>query len=217
MVGGTPIDVTDMIDVRFGELLIPQDLVKIDSAVRKVADTVYGLPEYEAALSLWDRICRIRYPKASGTLSLDLHVLDAFPYSDIPIFGPSYRVSRSGDEFWQYPCETLDWGWGDCEDTAIALCALLRVYGFAPERVWVVVGTIPGGRHAWVELDGEILETTFDSVPALGLCQICSQYREHWRFNDTRRQGEIVFVPRGDERAKFRWIGARWQHPTKIR
>ena len=31
-------------------------------------------------------------------------------------------------EMWQFPNETLDLGWGDCEDIAILLCSMIRCY-----------------------------------------------------------------------------------------
>lgn len=203
------------IDVRFGELLLPQDFIRIDSIVREVAGEVANLLEEEAIYILWDRVCQIKYPDARPGLPADRHVLHAFPTADLPFFGLQYRVVRSNDEFFQFPSETLTWGVGDCDDTAIALCALLRAYGIDAERVMVVVGEIPGGRHCWVELDGRILETTLSSAPNPAW-RSYSDYSPSWAFNDGMRVGEICFVPRGDEREKLRWIGTRWQHGTKL-
>lgn len=212
----------EKINVRWGELLEPQDLIRIDSVVREVADTFRGLPEDEAVFSLWDYVCRkIRYPDSPPGLEPDTHVLQAFPHGDLPFFGVQYRIEKRNPEFWQYPSETLSWRvkdteerFGNCEDTAICLCSLVRAYGIGPGRAWVVVGEIPPGRHAWFEFDGHILETTLSSAPNPAW-RTYSDYSPAWRFNDVMRIGEIRFVPKGDERANLRWIGARWQHPTK--
>ena len=158
------------IDVRFGELHTPTDFIVIDSSVCEVVALVVGLPEEEAVFRLWNYVCReIQYPEARHGLSPDRHVLQAFPYTDIPFFGPSYRVNKSNDEFWQFPSETLAWRYGDCEDSSILLASLLRAYGIGPERVAVAVGTLNGSGHAWVELDRRyILETTLAAAPNPG-------------------------------------------------
>ncbi|MBW2675792.1 MAG: transglutaminase domain-containing protein [Deltaproteobacteria bacterium] len=189
------------IDVRFGELLEPQDLIRIDSAVRELADTVTGLAEEEAVFKLYDYVCReISYPPSPPGLAPDHHVIYAFPRLDLPFFGLKYVVKRSTDEFFQYPSETLAWRCGDCDDCAILLTALLRAYGIEPERVAVVIGQIPAGPHSWVQLDGTILETTLTSAPAL-LWRTYPEYVPAWAFNDIMVSGEIVFVPKGDERS----------------
>lgn len=204
------------LDVRFGELLIPQDFIRIDSVVRELADTVRDLPEEEAVFSLWDLVCRcIQYPDASPGVAPDRHVLHAFPTIDLPFFGPQYRLVRSNDEWWEFPSEALSWGIANCEGTAVTLCTLLRAYGIGPERVWVVVGEIPPGRHAWVDLDGHILETTLSSAPNPSWRNY-GEYVAAWAFNDITVAGEIRFVPKGDEGTKLRWIGALWQHPIKV-
>ena len=210
------------IDVRFGDLHIPQDFIVVDSSVCEVVAPIIGLSEEEGVFSLWDYVCReIEYPEARQGLPPDRHVLQAFPYTDVPFFGRSYRINKSNDEFWHFPWETLGWRddkerrWGDCDDTSILLASLLRAYGIAPERLLVVVGEIPAGRHCWVELDGRILETTLSSAPNPAW-RSYSDYSPSWAFNDGMRVGEICFVPRGDERQKLRWIGQRWQHPTKL-
>ena len=67
-------------------------------------------------------------------------------------------------EYWETPSETLAWGEADCEGTAILLCSLLRNF----TNAYVVVGDYHGYGHAWCELNGEILETTYTwarSVP----------------------------------------------------
>lgn len=208
----------EKIDVRFGELLIPQDVIRIDSRVREIAELACGLPEQEAVYQLWDYVCRkIDYPDGSPWLPLDRHVLHAFPVADLPFFGLRYRLVRSNDEFWEYPSEALDWGVANCEGSSIALCALLRAYGVPPERAFVAVGEVPGG-HAWVVYNdgtGErILETTLRSAPP-DPWRTYSDYRELWRFNDMIRIGDIQLVPKRDELAKLKRLGVLWSHETK--
>ena len=54
-------------------------------------------------------------------------------------------------------------GRGDCEDISILLCALLRFHtsgGIPDDRVWVAIGQVQYGVHAWVEYlnkDGVLL------------------------------------------------------------
>jgi hypothetical protein len=115
----------------------------------------------------------------------------------------------------------------NCDDTSILVCALLRAYGISPDRVSVVVGEVDGYGHAWVELDGQIIETTLCSPPtpahvsAQALVsqligwQKPAQYSEEWRFNDRRQIGEVTLVPRVNERAKLALIARIWNHPTK--
>ncbi|MBA7585435.1 hypothetical protein ES708_27414 [subsurface metagenome] len=68
-------------------------------------------------------------------------------------------------EFWQTPSETLE-GYGDCEDTSILLTSLIRAGG-AP-NCYVALGSLGNGQenygHAWCQLNGQILETTFTSA-----------------------------------------------------
>lgn len=72
---------------------------------------------------------------------------------------------RDVGEFWLTPSETLE-GYGDCEDSAILLTSLIRVGG-AP-NCYVALGDLDSYGHAWCELNGQILETTYtraQSVP----------------------------------------------------
>jgi hypothetical protein len=47
---------------------------------------------------------------------------------------------RWGGDYWQTPDETIFYGTGDCEDSSILLCSLLRAYGIPAERVYVALG-----------------------------------------------------------------------------
>ncbi len=67
---------------------------------------------------------------------------------------------RDVGEFWQTPPETLR-GYGDCEDCAILLTSLIR--GGVPD-CYVALGSLGGYGHAWCQLSGQILETTYTSA-----------------------------------------------------
>ena len=86
---------------------------------------------------------------------------------------------RSDDgEFWFFPGESLTRGAGDCDDSANLLTSLLRS---ADYNAYTVVGSYCGFGHAWTELDGQILETTFTYAhPVLDP----HNYRAYAEFND---------------------------------
>ncbi|MBA7707517.1 hypothetical protein ES703_116391 [subsurface metagenome] len=84
-------------------------------------------------------------------------------------YGPNYwalydfvcrNIDYRGDigEFWQLPSETLR-GYGDCEDTSILLTSLIRAGGVP--NCYVALGNLGGYGHAWCQLNGQILETTY--------------------------------------------------------
>jgi len=60
-------------------------------------------------------------------------------------------------EFFQFPSETIARRFGDCEDSALLTCSLLRNLTDA----YVVFGNYRGYGHAWCQLDGQLLETTY--------------------------------------------------------
>lgn len=70
----------------------------------------------------------------------------------------SYR--RDIGEWWSFPTETLNRGSGDCEDSSILTCSLLRNF----TNAYVALGSFEGFGHAWVAKGGEILETTYTSA-----------------------------------------------------
>jgi len=87
-------------------------------------------------------------------------------------FGPDYwglynfvcqNVQYVADigEWWRFPSETLK-GYGDCEDTSILLTSLIRAGGAT--NCYVALGNLEGYGHAWCQLDGQILETTYTSA-----------------------------------------------------
>ncbi|MBA7690462.1 hypothetical protein ES703_98989 [subsurface metagenome] len=63
-------------------------------------------------------------------------------------------------EFFQIPSETLASKSGDCEDTSILLCSLLKNL----PNAHVALGSFQGYGHAWCQLNGDILETTYTSA-----------------------------------------------------
>ena len=60
------------------------------------------------------------------------------------------NVSHGQEDYWQFSKETLALRKGDCEDSAILLCSLLRADGVSARDVYVVVGETQGVGHAWV-------------------------------------------------------------------
>jgi len=70
----------------------------------------------------------------------------------------SYRRDRG--EFWQFPSETLAQEEGDCEDSSLLLCSLLQ----NATDAYVVLGNYQGYGHAWCQVGGDILETTYTSA-----------------------------------------------------
>jgi hypothetical protein len=95
------------------------------------------------------------------------------------------NISYESDygEWWEWPAVTLCRKSGDCEDTVILLASMLRGVGYSPDRVYVCAGTWRGLKHAWGELDGEILETTYT---AAGTVPDPHNYRWLVKFNDVQ-------------------------------
>lgn len=80
---------------------------------------------------------------------------DAWQLLDFVCRHVSYK-SEVG-EHWQFPSETLARGQGDCEDSALLTCSLLKNFNDG----YVALGDYQGYGHAWCQLNGEILETTY--------------------------------------------------------
>ena len=86
---------------------------------------------------------------------------------------------RSDDgEWWSFPGETIRKLTGDCDDSATLLTSLLRSAGL---DAYTVVGSYRGFGHAWVELDGKLLETTYTYAHDVPDPQ---NYRAYAMFND---------------------------------
>ena len=90
----------------------------------------------------------------------------------------SYRSDNG--EWWGFPAETLGKLSGDCDDSALLLVSMLRRF-YPADRVYAVVGSYRGYGHMWVELDSEILETTYTSARSV---PDPHQYRPYAKFND---------------------------------
>ncbi|MBA7675319.1 hypothetical protein ES703_83549 [subsurface metagenome] len=107
---------------------------------------------------------------------------------------------RDVGEFWQIPSETLR-GAGDCEDSAILLTSLIRAGGMP--HCYVTLGRLGGYGHAWCQLDGEILETTYTSARPVPDPQ---DYCPYCMFNESEvielwpgALGEVFEIGRDEE------------------
>ena len=87
----------------------------------------------------------------------------------------TYRSDNG--EWWEFPAETISRKYADCEGTSILLASLLRNFTDG----YVAIGSYRGYGHAWVELDGQILETTYTSARLVADPQ---NYRKLVAFND---------------------------------
>ncbi|MBA7694166.1 hypothetical protein ES703_102773 [subsurface metagenome] len=107
----------------------------------------------------WQRnnICDFVQPSNPDVLAVYSQVgPDYWSLYDFVCRNVSYRLDLG--EFWQIPSETLR-GYGDCEDCAILLTSLIRVS--RSPNCYVALGNLGGYGHAWCQLDGQILETTY--------------------------------------------------------
>lgn len=93
----------------------------------------------------------------------------------------NYRSDNG--EWWAFPAETLrrrgQYGkpFGDCDDSAAVTCSLLRNF----TECYEVVGSYRGFGHAWVQTDGQILESTYTYAHPVPDPQ---NYRAYAMFND---------------------------------
>lgn len=129
-------------------------------------------------------------------------------------FGPDYWslydfVCRDIDyrrdigEFWLTPSETLASKLGDCEDTSLLLCSLLRN---TITDAHVALGSFQGYGHAWCQYQGKILESTFTQARPVSHPE---HYELHCLFNDQDiielwpGALEEIFAIRRDEATKL--------------
>jgi len=125
----------------------------------------------------WNDIRDFVQPDKLGVVALYSDVgPDVWGCLDLVCRNISYRQDIG--EFWQFPSETIWKGAGDCEDTSILLTSLLRNF----TNAHVALGSFQGYGHAWSQIDGQILETTFTSARAV---PDPAQYCPYIYFNDT--------------------------------
>jgi len=111
-------------------------------------------------------------------------------------------------EFWAFPSEVLARKKADCEDTSNLLTSLLRCGSI---NAYTVVGSYQGYGHAWCQLDGRILETTYTRARSIPDPQ---DYCPYALFNDEKvielwpgALGEVFEIGR-DEAAKLNLMAA---------
>ncbi len=156
-----------LVKARFGDEIhyIEEFIRPNEYMVRELYKKFANLGEEEKIFALWDWVCRnIAYPLTYEGIPDETHILKAFKKIDIPIIGSLYMISYTSDEFFQFPSETITWRIGDCDDSSILLCSLLRNF-LSPEEVYAVIGRLDGNLHAWVSCKGTILETTLEEAP----------------------------------------------------
>ena len=107
--------------------------------------------------------------------------MDAIAFRLLDYVCRNISYGSDNGEWWEWPAVTLSRTSGDCEDTTILLASMLRSTGYSPDKVYVCIGTYQGLKHAWVELDGEILETTYMTA---GMVRDPYNYQWLAKFND---------------------------------
>ena len=106
--------------------------------------------------------------------------MDNLAYSPFDWVCRNVNYKSDNGEFWEFPVETLTKKTADCDGTALLLASMLRRF-YPPDRVYAVVGSYRVYGHAWVELDGQILETTYTSARPVADPH---NYRAYAKFND---------------------------------
>jgi len=69
----------------------------------------------------------------------------------------NFSYLRDVGEWWSFPSETIERGDGDCEDSALLTCSLLKNFNDG----YVALGDYQGYGHAWCQVGGQIYETTY--------------------------------------------------------
>ena len=86
----------------------------------------------------------------SGTI--EGNVSGALAYVNQNIIYISDKKQHGLLEYWSFPVETLESGYGDCEDIAFTLASLLLALDIPSDSVRVTLGSKDGIGHAWVEV-----------------------------------------------------------------
>lgn len=125
-----------------------------------VQSLAMSLPSKDFVRNCWNWVVtNIKYPRLDLPFNRKIEVANK-AMAVGRIIGQSSPLLGSGSEdFWEFPAETLVLGEGDCEDTSILLCSLLRTR-IPADEVSVTVGTYDGYGHAWVKYGNLLLETT---------------------------------------------------------
>lgn len=109
--------------------------------------------------------------------------------------------SEIGD-FWAMPEEMLDKRSGDCDDSAILVCSILRNY-IPADQVFCAVGVKRNGKtegHMWVQLntggDDFIVESTAGSnAPLRGKYVLSALFNDKYAFATENGLKEFGLVP----------------------
>lgn len=88
-----------------------------------------------------------------GAFSPSTSVLDKFGDCTTPI---ACNIPDGPVDYWSTPAETCARGGGDCDDFAA-----IDFFKFEDQGAWFVVGWVDGLGHAWVEIDGVILDSCY--------------------------------------------------------
>ena len=195
------------LDVR--EFVLPRG----DMVARILEGITAGTPG-NLVWSCWDWVCReIEYPPLP-LATADYHREEAFLVGESMPWVGFLPIKRSTKlEFWQFPFETIDHRMGDCEDTSILLCSLLR-NRLPADQVHVAVGKFLQYGHAWISLldsgDRCVLESTLDAAFPYQVLD-AYPYRPLLYFNDEQAfevNGGIEELKEAlqDDRVKLRLI-----------
>lgn len=95
-----------------------------------------------------DSIMRDKFPLYPGWMAIKDWIASNIEYS-----------YDNGDH-WKLPRETIQSGYGDCEDYSILMVSMLRAAGWSVNEAYVVIGkpkSGSGGWHAWVRLNVDII------------------------------------------------------------
>jgi len=115
---------------------------------------LYITPKEANVVSIKNAILKDKFPLYPNWMALRDWVGNNIKYPNDDADGdgkPDYDYVYHGQwEYWQLPKETLQLRTGDCEDSAILLCSLLRAAGYGSNDVFVVLGESAGEGHAWV-------------------------------------------------------------------
>jgi len=84
--------------------------------------------------------------------SIESNVVAALEYVNQNVTYVSDKVQYGYDECWAFPVETLESGYGDCEDYSMLLASILLALNLPSETVRVSLGVKDGTGHAWTEV-----------------------------------------------------------------